>query len=133
MIETLVVDDNLLMRKMLKQLIEGEADCRVTGEAENIEEALSVLARGHFDVILVDISLQTREGGIHLVQQIRELGIRTPILSVSLHEQSLYEEQLRQAGAQGYLMKQDAVENLIPAIRDLFEGRVYWPASLEHH
>lgn len=130
MIRILIVDDNTLMRKMLKQLIETEGDTRVMGEAGSIEEALEILNREDFDVILADISLQGREGGIQLIRSIRTLGKTTPVLSVSLHEQSLYEETLREAGAQGYLMKQDAVENLLPAIRQLHAGGVYWTASV---
>jgi DNA-binding NarL/FixJ family response regulator len=126
MIEIMIVDDNALMRRMLKELIQGEADCRVVAEADNVDEALSILMKRDFDVVLIDISLQGRESGINLIERIRSLGKSTPILSVSLYERSLYADRLKKAGAQGYLMKQDAIDNIIPAIRSLADGKYYW-------
>lgn len=130
MIRILVVDDNPLMRKLLKQIIEGDPEFQVVAQAATREEAMGFLAKDSFDVILVDISLQEKDGGVLLVRQIRKAGVNTPVLSVSLHEQSLYEDQLREAGAQGYLMKQDAVENILLAIQDLHEGKLYWPVPV---
>jgi DNA-binding NarL/FixJ family response regulator len=131
MISVFVMDDNEMMRKMLRQLVETEEDCKVTGEAGSMEDAVENLKHKNYDVILADISLQGREGGIQMIRKIRGMGIQTPVLSVSLHEQALYENLLRDAGAQGYLMKQDAVENLVPAIRELKAGGHHWAASAQ--
>lgn len=132
MASILLVDDNRLMRRMLKELIEFAPDLRVRGEGSSIEEGLQLFEQNPFDVVLIDISLQGREGGIELIRRIRKINQTTPILSVSLHEQALFEEKLREAGAQGYLMKQDAVGNIIPAIRHLLNGETYWIVSAGH-
>jgi DNA-binding NarL/FixJ family response regulator len=129
MSSVLIVDDNNLMRRMLKELVEIAPDLEVKGEAGSVEEAMSLALSRRFDIILIDISLQSREGGVELIKRFREQGLTTPILSVSLHEQSLYEEKLREAGGQGYLMKQDAVDNIVPVIHSLLEGKTYWPAA----
>ncbi len=126
MIRILLVDDNPLMRKLLTQLIESEKEYRVLAEAENEEEALRILDQNAFDIVLIDVSLNEQEAGIDLIKTIRQRGMNIPILSVSLHEKSIYAERLRQAGAQGYLMKQDAAENIIPAIRKISSDKGAW-------
>ncbi len=130
MIRVMLIDDNIFMRRMLKQLIEMEKDVCVSAEAKNSAEALQILSGEDFDALLVDISLEGADTGIQLIQRIRtELKKSVPILSVSLHDESVYADRLRDAGAQGYLSKEDAAEQVIPAIRRLVAGERFWSGA----
>ena len=117
MLKIFLVDDNPFMRKAMRQLIELEASMKVCGESETAEGALSEIERLKPTVALIDISLGGDERGIQLISEIRNLGYKFPILTISLHEESLYGQRVKMAGAQGYLMKQDAPENIISAIQ----------------
>ena len=122
MIEIFLVDDNPFMRKTMKQLIELDAAFKVCGEAASVEDALKALEDLKPDIALVDISLGGDERGIELIKNIRSLGHRFSILTVSLHEEALYADRVYAAGAQGYLMKQDAPERIIHAIQHILSS-----------
>lgn len=123
MTKVFLVDDHRLMRNALKQLIEIEPDLKVCGVATNPDDALKAFAQTKPDIALVDISLGTTQNGIQLVSLIRAQGYTFPILMLSLHEETLYAEKVLKAGAQGYLMKQDAPENIVRAIRNVLGPR----------
>ena len=119
MISIFLVDDNPFMRKAMRQLIELEPDFKICGEAGTAEDALKGLSQAKPDIALVDISLGGDEKGIQLIRDIRDVGHNFPILTISLHEEALYADRVLQAGAQGYLMKQDAPENIVQAIQQV--------------
>ena len=127
MIQVFLVDDNSFMRKTMKQLIELEDDLRVCGEASSIEEAVRGVVQAKPDIALIDISLGGNEQGIELIREIRLQGQSFPILTVSLHEEALYAGRVMEAGAQGYLMKQDAPESIVKVIRVLVGGGKNFP------
>lgn len=117
MTKVFLVDDNSFVRKAIQQLIELEPDLKVCGESDNADDALIILDQLKPDIALIDISLGGNEQGIELIKNIRNRGLKFPIMTISLHEESLYAERVMKAGAQGYLMKQDAPENIVRAIR----------------
>lgn len=114
-----IVDDNALIRKAMTQFIEYQPNLKICGEADNAEEALKNLEQLLPDMGLIDISLGGNEKGIQLISDIRARGHTFPILTISLHEEGRYAEKARKAGAQGYLMKQDAAENIVRAIESV--------------
>ena len=120
-----VVDDHPLFRKGLEQLInsskEGFAVC---GEAGNAAEAMAVIRKIKPDMAIVDLSLPGANG-IELIKNIRAEFQKMPVLVLSMHDESLYATRALKAGAQGYVMKQEALENIIVAIRQVLSGRPY--------
>lgn len=119
MTEILLVDDNRMMRGALKQLIECEPDFKVCAEAGNAVDALESLEHFDPDVVLVDISLSGNRNGIQLISDMRAKGYKCPILAISLHSEMLYAKKVFEVGAQGYLTKQDAAENIVRAIKTI--------------
>lgn len=131
MVKVFLVDDNSFVRKVMKQLIELEKDFKVCGEADNAEDALVLVEQLNPNIALVDISLGGNEQGIELIKSIRQKGHHFPVLTISLHEETLYADRVMNAGGQGYLMKQDAPETLVRAIRYVLEKEsVFFTASL---
>ncbi len=122
--KVLLVDDHPIVRQGLGQLINEEADLIIAGEAEDFQQALKALDEVHPDVAIVDISLKDRSG-IELIKEIKAKQPNLPILVLSMHDESLHAERVLRAGAKGYIMKQEATEQVMNAIRKVLKGEVY--------
>jgi DNA-binding NarL/FixJ family response regulator len=120
----LVVDDHPIVRQGLAMMINREPDLVVCGEAEEAMGAMHVLASSHPDVMIVDISL-TGPDGIDLLKNIRISHPTLPVLILSMHDEMVYAERALRAGANGYIMKQEATENVLIALRRLLNGEIY--------
>jgi DNA-binding NarL/FixJ family response regulator len=119
-----VVDDHPIVRNGIAQLINREMDLVVCGEAEDEPQALAAIAKVSPDVVLVDLMLQ-RGDGISLIKQLSEIHPKLPILVLSMHSEALYAARVLRAGAKGYLMKREAVEKVLIAIRRVLAGQYY--------
>ncbi|MGC1683982.1 MAG: response regulator transcription factor [Candidatus Acidiferrales bacterium] len=119
-----VVDDHPIVRQGLALMINREVDMFVCGEAEEAHSALQAVTTVQPDVMIVDISLIGPDG-IELVKSIRARNVSLPILMLSMHDESTYAERAIRAGANGYIMKQEATEKVLVAIRRILNGGVY--------
>src|SRR5436305_9556081 len=119
-----IIDDHPLFRKGLEQLIHSEDGFAVCGEANNAPEAMDVIRKLNPDLAIVDLSLPGANG-IELIKNIRAEFSKLPILVLSMHDESLYALRALRAGAEGYVMKHEAMANVIQAIREVFSGRPY--------
>jgi len=120
----LVVDDHPIVRQGLSQLINQEPDLMVCGQAEDARTALDAIDPSQPDILIVDVSLDGPDG-IELLKTIRAKDARLPVLILSMHDESLYAERALRAGANGYIMKQEATERVLVAIRQILGGEVY--------
>ncbi|MFZ0956002.1 MAG: response regulator transcription factor [Candidatus Sulfotelmatobacter sp.] len=125
----LVVDDHPIVRQGLALLINREPDLVVCGEAEEAMGAMHVLASSRPDVLIVDISLSGPDG-IDLLKNIRTTHPTLPVLILSMHDESVYAERALRAGANGYIMKQEATENVLVAVRRILSGEIYVSARI---
>src|SRR5437870_10242603 len=119
-----IVDDHPLFRKGLEQLIHSDSAFAVCGEVNNASEAMDVIRKLNPDLAIVDLSLPGANG-IELIKNIRAEFPKLPILVLSMHDESLYAFRSLRAGAQGYVMKQEALGNVLNAIHEVFAGRPY--------
>ena len=120
----LIVDDHPLVRHGLMQLINAENDMEVFAQAGGAAETLEIIGKTPPDVAILDLSLQ--EGsGLELIRQIRNCDESIRILVSSMHDESLYAERAIHAGALGYINKQEAMDRIIDAIRQVLRGKVY--------
>jgi DNA-binding NarL/FixJ family response regulator len=124
-----IVDDHPLFRKGLEQLIDSHEGLAVCGEAAKAGEAMDVVRKIKPDLVIVDLSLPGAHG-LELIKNIRAEFPKLPILVLSMHDESLYALRALRAGAQGYVMKQEALENVIYALHELFAGRPYLSAAM---
>jgi DNA-binding NarL/FixJ family response regulator len=120
----LVVDDHPILRKGLSMVINQEPDLMVTGEAEDAQTALEIIESLKPDIVIVDLSLPGVDG-IELLKTIKLRYRDLPTLVVSMHDESLFAERALRAGARGYIMKQEAVENVLIAIRRVLNGEIF--------
>ena len=122
--QIILVDDHPIVRQGLAELINHEADLVVCSQAEDALQAMELVKESEPDIIIVDISLK-ETSGLELVKDIRVRYPQLPILVLSMHDESLYAERSLRAGAKGYIMKQEATERVITAIRKVLMGELY--------
>jgi DNA-binding NarL/FixJ family response regulator len=120
----LIVDDHPLMRKGLGLTLDAEPDLTVCGQAADAEEALSILNTVEPDLAIVDISLPTM-GGLELIKHMQALYPDMRTLVVSRHDEALYAERAIRAGARGYVMKLEAGDLIVQAVRRVLSGGIY--------
>src|SRR5271156_3164611 len=119
-----IVDDHPLLRQGLALLIDREADLTVCGEAEEAQAALMAIGEKKPDILIVDISLNGPDG-LDLLKNLRMLYLDLPVLILSMHDESIYAERALRAGANGYIMKQEATEKVLVAVRRILSGEIY--------
>ncbi len=120
----LIVEDHPIVRKGFSLLINQENDMITVGEAEDLAGALHLVQTYAADLMLVDLSLKN-SSGIELIKETSTIKPELPILVVSLHEESIYAERVLKAGAKGYVMKSEATESILTAIREVISGKVF--------
>jgi len=119
-----LVDDHPIVRQGLALFIEREPDLMVCGEAEDATSALQAIRESAPDFVILDISLNGPDG-LELLKTLRVRFPNLPALVLSMHDESVYAERALRAGANGYIMKQEAADKVITAIRHILGGDVY--------
>ncbi|MBP7053401.1 MAG: response regulator transcription factor [Phycisphaerae bacterium] len=119
-----IVDDHPIVRQGLAQLINQESDLLVCGQAEDAHEAMQTIRESDPDMVIVDISLK-ETSGVELIKDLKIQYPDLPVLTLSMHDETVYGERALRAGARGYIMKQEATEKVVTAIRRVLAGEVY--------
>ena len=119
----LVVDDHHLVRKSIVALLANEPDIEIVGTAENGRKAIEMAQSTQPDIIVMDVSMPVLDG-IRAAGEIQALGLATQIIMLSMHHSSALVQQARDNGASGYIVKQQASRDLIPAIRAVCDGQL---------
>ena len=120
----MIVDDHAIVLHGLKELINSESDLEVTMMANSAEHALEILKEQRPDIVVTDISLPGLSG-LELIKELTRLYSGLPALVLSMHDELVHGERAFRAGAKGYLVKQEAPENVIKAIRKVLSGERY--------
>jgi DNA-binding NarL/FixJ family response regulator len=120
----IIVEDHPIVRRGLKQLIEMEADLTVCAEAEDAVTALQRVKELKPNLVIIDISLKAGSG-LELIKDVNALFPNMPVLVVSMHDESFYAERVIRAGALGYIMKSEAYQNIMQAVRKVLAGEIY--------
>jgi DNA-binding NarL/FixJ family response regulator len=128
-IRVLIADDHAIVRQGLRQILSDTEDMVVAGEASNGVEVVQMVRAGHFDLVLMDVSMPDRNG-IDALKLIRKELPKLPILVLSMHPEEHYAIRALKAGAAGYLTKQSAPDLLVHAIRQVANGKKYVSAAV---
>lgn len=124
MIKVIIVDDHPLMRKGLVMSLQAEPDITICGQASNAEEGLGLVEQENPDLVIVDISLPGMSG-LELIKHMHAIRPNIRTLVVSRHDESLYAERAIRAGARGYVMKLEAGDVMMKAVRRVLSGGIY--------
>lgn len=125
----LLVDDHAVVRFGIAQLINQQRDLTVCGEEEDAARALAAVERLQPDMLIVDIGLK-ESSGLELIRNVKAQFPKLPVLVVSGHDENIYAEIVFRAGALGYLMKQEMLDKIPTAIRQVLGGNIYVSAAL---
>ena len=126
----LLVDDHAIVRQGLAALLAREGDFSIVGEAGTYEDGLAALFSLFPDGVVLDLSLRDRSG-LEWIREARARGYDGKILVLSMHDESLYAEKVLRAGAQGYVMKDQAEDALVAALRAVRAGQTYLSPAAE--
>ena len=124
MIRIFLVDDHPIVRHGMAQLLAVQSDIEICGQASDAHAALDALAAAAPDVVIVDLSLGA-SSGIDLIADIKAQLPRAAVLVVSMHDEQLYAERSLRAGAAGYVMKHEATEAIVRAVRTVAGGGIF--------
>ncbi|MBU1058927.1 MAG: response regulator transcription factor [Proteobacteria bacterium] len=125
----LIVDDHPIFRMGMKELINQAEDFTVCAVAADIFEARKALAAHAPDMAIIDISL-AEDNGLELVKEISSSSKNIPVLVLSMHDESVWAERAIRAGARGYVMKKEASESVISALRNIRQGRIHASSNM---
>jgi DNA-binding NarL/FixJ family response regulator len=128
-INILLVDDHPLVREWLTNLLNQQADFQVCGETGQAPEALRLVDEARPDIAIVDITL-ANGSGLELIKDIKAGHPGVAVLVLSMHDELLYAERALRAGAGGYIMKSEATQKVIEAVRAVLGGEVYVSAKV---
>lgn len=123
-IRILLVDDHTVARNGMRLMLGSASDIEVTGEAENVKEALALVRSASFDVALVDISLPDKNG-LELLKQLREKTPRMAVVIMSMYAEDVYALRAFKHGAAAYLTKNSSAATVIEAVRKAASGGKY--------
>lgn len=129
MIKVLLIDDHTMFRQGLRRLIDHESDMRVVGEASNGVEGMDHLRKLDVDVLLLDISLPGKNG-LEVLKEVKSESGSPRVLMLSMHPEERFGVRAIKTGADGYLTKESAADELVEAIRRVTHGRKYIPQRL---
>lgn len=120
----LLVDDHPIVRLGIRQMVGEDPALSICGEAESAAAALRLVGSVRADIAIVDLSLKDG-GGMELIRAMRKAAPELLVLVLSMHDETLFAERALKAGAHGYIMKQEAIEGLVGAIKHVLSGRVF--------
>ena len=129
MIRVLIVDDHAIVRRGLRALLSDEFRGAAFGEASDALQALEQLRKKEWDVALLDITLPGKSG-LDLLKELKAARPRLPVLVLSVHPEDQFAVRALKAGAEGYLTKDSAPEELVKAIRKVLAGGRYVSPTL---
>ena len=128
-IKVLLADDHIVVRQGLRALLMSEEDIEIVGEADNGRQAIQQVKKLMPDVAIIDIAMPVLNG-LEATRQITRAVPSTKVLILSSYSDDEYVQQLTEAGAAGYLVKQTAATDLLKAIREAYRGNAYFSPSI---
>jgi DNA-binding NarL/FixJ family response regulator len=124
-----LVDDHPVVRQGLATLIANEQDLHVCGSVGSAAEALDLVRAERPDLAIVDISLQDTSG-LELIKRLKAVAPELKVLVSSMHDEALFADRALRAGALGYISKEEAIEEVVTAVRQVLAGKVYLSARM---
>lgn len=120
----LLVDDHTILLDGVKSLLSQEDDLQIVGQAGSAEAALEFLKKQDVDLVITDYSMPGMDG-LSLLNTVKRVAPNTKIIMLSMHDEVHLVKEILKAGVNGYVLKKDTHKELLNAIRDVTNGKVY--------
>jgi two-component system, NarL family, invasion response regulator UvrY len=127
--EIFIVDDNKVFRDMLKYFISETPDMTVVAEACDGDEAVAMASKNDFDLVILDIAMPGKSG-LDVLHELKRMKPYMPILMLSMFPEEHYELSVMNDGADGYVRKDNMVDQLIEAVQRILHGGKYFNIAL---
>jgi two-component system invasion response regulator UvrY len=124
MIDVLLTDDHALVRTGIRRLLEDSGEVRITGEANSGEEGVALAQELNPDVILMDVSMPGI-GGVEACRRILQRDPAQKIIVLTIHNEQTFPKRMLEIGAKGYLTKECGVDEMLMAIKQVYNGGAY--------
>jgi two-component system invasion response regulator UvrY len=128
-INILIADDHAILRRGLKDILVGEFEGAVCGEADSAQQVLAQMPRRPWDLVILDITMPGRSG-LDVLRDLKQLRPEMPVLILSVHPENQYAKRVLKSGAAGYMNKETAPKELVTAVRKVLSGGRYVSAAL---
>lgn len=123
----LIVDDHAIVRDGLRRLLESMSSICHIEECSSGEEAYQYLQNNSTDIVIMDISMPGK-GGLESTSLIKKRYPKIKVLILSMHDSSLMIQKAKNAGANGYIFKNEISDNLLKGIQKVLEGKDAFPS-----
>jgi DNA-binding NarL/FixJ family response regulator len=131
-ITVLLADDNRVVRREFRKILELEADLEVVGEAKDGHAAVALAKKLRPALILMDVTMPLLNG-LQATCQILKAAPATKVLMLSAHSDEAYVIEAVNCGAKGYLIKQTSADSICTAIREVHKGNTFFSPSIPKH
>lgn len=128
-LRVLIADDHALVRRGLRQILADAFPTAQFGETSNVKDTLAMIQAQPWELLVLDINMPGRSG-LDVLKELKHLGVKVPILVLSVHSEDQYALRALKAGAAGYLCKESAPEQFVNAAQRVLTGRTYISYSL---
>jgi DNA-binding NarL/FixJ family response regulator len=129
MIKVFITDDHYLIREGFSKILGDEKDINITGQASNARDTMEFVLNNSLDILILDLNLPDKSG-LDLLKELKVLKPGLKILILSMHPEDRFAIRVLKAGASGYITKESAGEDLVKAIRKVYNGGKYVSESL---
>ncbi|MCX8021521.1 MAG: response regulator transcription factor, partial [Syntrophorhabdaceae bacterium] len=129
MITIVIADDHAIFREGLEALLDNHHDLKVVGTVPNGDEALSLITKNNPDIAILDVSMPGKTC-LEIAGEIKKHGLATKILVLTMHRDYKMAQDIIKAGVSGYILKENAFDDLIYAIKTIHSGKLYISPSL---
>lgn len=124
MIRVLIADDFPQMIEVMEKLIDSAEDMTVVGVLTHFQDVLARIPEIDYEVVLIDDYLPPKTS-VTATERLREIGVTAPILIMSMHQDVMVIRDSLAAGANGFILKEEFAQHLLPAIRAVYSGEQY--------
>lgn len=129
MTRILVVDDHAVVRQGVKQILNGQFQGAVIGEAQNAEEMIALIRKQVWDIVVLDVGMPGKSG-LDALKDLKQVCPKLPVLVLSAYPEDQLARRMLKAGAAGYLTKDSAPNDLVQALRKILGGGKFVSASM---
>jgi DNA-binding NarL/FixJ family response regulator len=131
-ITVLLAEDHTIVREAFRQMLELADDLCVVGEAQDGRQAVEMVKKLHPDVVLMDIGMP-HLNGLEATRQVSEAVPTTKVLMFSAHTENAYVTKAIESGAAGYLTKHTSAHNMYRAVREVYQGKMFFSPCISKH
>lgn len=128
----IIADDHDIIRQGIKNILRGQPEYEVVAEAVDGEEVAARVKEFKPDILLLDISMP-KISGLDVIEQVHYISPETKILIITVHKAAAYIMKAFEAGVKGYLHKETAGEELLPALARIAAGEIYLTSSVSSY